>query len=58
MSPLAVLAALADRLGDCPRRPGPCDCFICAADQAIEKAFRPLIRAACNAVNDEYRRQT
>ena len=46
MSPLAVLAALAGRLGDCPRAPGPCDCLICEADAALERGFTPLIAEA------------
>jgi hypothetical protein len=50
MSPLAVLAALAGRLGDCPRYPGPCDCLICAADQAIESQWQPLFREVCRRI--------
>ena len=55
MSLLAVLAALADRLGDCGRHPGRGDCLICAADQVIEAEFRPLARAAVNAVDGSMR---
>ena len=50
MSPLATLAALADRLGNCPRAPGPCDCLICAADAAIERQWQPLFQQAIRKI--------
>lgn len=43
MSRLLVLAALADRLGDCGRHPPGQDCLICTADMIIDLGFREML---------------
>jgi hypothetical protein len=43
VSPLATLAGLADRLGDCGRHPPGQDCLICTADAFIDLGFRAIL---------------